>query len=93
MKYPYRKARPYSYGGDRPLSSVHYIVIHYTGNDGDTAKNNVDYFASGNKRYAGAHFFVDQRGSVWQSVPMDLVAWSVGDRGAGPLKGKCTNSN
>lgn len=93
MKYPYRKARPYSYGNYRPLSSVRYIVIHYTGNNGDTAKNNVDYFATGNTRYAGAHYFVDQRGSVWQSVPMDLTAWSVGDRGAGPLKGKCTNSN
>ena len=92
-KYPYRKARGYSYGGSRSLADIKYMVIHYTGNDGDTAKNNVDYFATGNTRYAGAHFFVDQRGSVWQSVPMDLTAWSVGDRGAGPLKNKCRNGN
>ena len=98
-KYPYRKARGYSYGGSRSLEDIKYLVIHYTGNDGDTAKNNVDYFATGNKRYAGAHFFVDQKGNVWQSVPIDLTAWSVGDdlqttaHNAGSFHNKCKNSN
>lgn len=98
-KYPYKKARGYSYGGSRSLADIKYLVIHYTGNEGDTAKNNVDYFASGNKRYAGAHFFVDQNGHVWQSVPIDLTAWSVGDNlqttahNAGSFHNKCKNSN
>ena len=29
----------------RRLADIDYIVVHYTGNRGDTAKNNADYFA------------------------------------------------
>lgn len=36
--------------------SIKYIVIHSTGNVGDTAQNNHDYFANGN-RGASADFF------------------------------------
>lgn len=35
-----------------------YIILHYTGNRGDTAKDNVDYFYGGN-RGASAHYFVN----------------------------------
>lgn len=35
-----------------------YIVIHYTGNETDTAKANSSYFKSIN-RGASAHYFVD----------------------------------
>lgn len=98
MGYPYRQAKKVSYGGTRSLASVKYIVIHYTGNKGDTAKNNVDYFATGNTRQAGAHFFVDQKGTVWQSIDMKHTAWSVGGffttaNGAGSYYKKCTNGN
>lgn len=58
-------------------NSIKYIVIHYTGNRGDTAKNNVDYFYNGD-RSASAHYFVDDN-SVWQSVEDYNSAWSVGD--------------
>lgn len=30
--------------GSRNGNNIKYIVLHYTGNKGDTAKNNVDYF-------------------------------------------------
>lgn len=98
MAYPYIKAKSNSYGGKRNKKDVKYIVIHYTGNNGDTAKNNAVYFHTSNTRYAGAHFFVDQRGKVYKSIPMNLIAWSVGDfettaNGAGSYHGKCTNSN
>lgn len=33
-----------------------YIVVHYTSNEGDTAKNNADYFARESVK-ASAHFF------------------------------------
>ena len=40
MKINKRMAKPISYGGKRNLNDVKYIVIHFTGNKGDTAKNN-----------------------------------------------------
>ena len=81
-------AKAISYGGTRQLTSVKGIVIHYTGNRGDTAENNGKYYATGNTRAAGAHFFVGQDGSVVQSISLNRVAWAVGS-GAGSL----TNAN
>ena len=37
----------------RSLGSVKYIVIHYTGNKGDTARANCNYFRCSNTGYAG----------------------------------------
>lgn len=45
---------------------VRYIVVHYTANKGDTAKNNADYFARAETK-TSAHYFVDEK-EVWQSV-------------------------
>lgn len=91
-------AKPYSYGRARSLNDVEYIVIHYTGNKGDTAIANARYFATSNTRSAGAHLFVDKDGTVFQSVELNRVAWSVGgvystSNGAGSFYKKCTNSN
>ncbi len=98
MAYKYIKAKSCSYGGKRSRNDIRYIVLHYTGNQGDSARNNVDYFHNGNTRNAGAHFFVDQNGHVYKSVAMNLTAWSVGGfftkvNGAGRYYGKCLNSN
>lgn len=92
-------AKSISYGGKRSLSSVRYIVIHYTGNRGDTAKNNGDYFAHGNTREAGAHFFVDRMGYIVKSIPLERIAWAVGGdmrtgrKGEARYFGKCKNAN
>lgn len=89
-------AKPVSYGGKRSLSSIKYIVIHYTGIDGDTARNEAEYFANGNTRAAGAHFFIDQKGDIWQSVKLERTAWSVGGKklsAAAKYHGICTNAN
>ena len=65
MKMYKKMAKPVSYDPKkRSKRDVRYIVIHYTGNVGDTAKGNVNYFATTNKREAGAHFFVDQDGNI-----------------------------
>lgn len=74
---------------------VKYIVIHYTANKGDTAKNNATYFHN-NYVEASAHYFVDEN-SVWLSVPETARAWHCG----GGLQGSsghsfykmCTNNN
>lgn len=100
MKIRKKLAKSISYDAKkkRSRSSVKYIVIHYTGNKGDTAKANASYFATSNARQAGAHFFVDKKGDIYKSVNMNRTAWSVGGKyslsdGAGSYYGKCTNAN
>lgn len=65
-----------NYGGKRNTADIKWIVIHYTGNDGDTAINNLKYFAN-NVVKSSAHYFVDSK-SVEQSVPDDCIAWHCG---------------
>ena len=92
-----RKAKHISYGSIRPLSSIAGIVIHYTGNKGDTAKNNADFFATGNERAAGAHIFIDGAGLSAYSVPIRRTAFSVGNPNGsyvpGAYYGILNNSN
>lgn len=64
-----------NFGGKRNIGQVDTIVIHYTGNNGDTAEANCKYFA-GKNREASAHFFVDEK-EICQSVFMDEIAWHV----------------
>lgn len=99
MKMIKKNAKSISYGGKRSLNNIKYIVIHYTGNKGDTALNNLDYFANGNTRQAGAHFFVDKAGKIGKSIAMSRTAWAVGGdhrsgrKGEAAYFGKCTNAN
>lgn len=92
-------AHPRNYGGSRRPSDVRYLVIHYTANDGDRARNNAAYFQN-NVVKASAHYFVDDT-TVYRSVPDLRVAWSVGGKkypnagktGGGKLHGVVTNRN
>lgn len=94
-----RIAKSISFGKERKLSEVIYIVIHGTGNIGDTAKNNVDFYATGNIREAGAQYFIDKKGNIAQSIETNRVAYSVGGDQRSGSKGeakyykKCTNEN
>lgn len=93
-----RHAKALSYAGGRKLSTVIAEVFHYTGNKGDTAKNNADYFATGNTVKAGAHIFVSRDGSIAYSIPIDKVANAVGGfyttvNGAGLQYKKIANAN
>ena len=92
------KAVSYNSATTRKLSAIQYIVIHYTAGKGDTAKNEAMYFANGNTRQAGAHYFVDKQGKVYKSININRAAWAVGGDmrsgdGGGKIYGKCTNSN
>lgn len=84
-----------NYGSQRSLDKIKYIVIHYTGNDGDKAMNNAKYFQTGG-RGASAHYFVDDY-FIYRSVPDNFIAWSVGGKklatGGGSLHGICVNTN
>lgn len=85
----------------RDKKNVRFIVIHYTAGEGDTAENCGKYFADGNTRQAGAHFFVGQDGSIVKSIDMNRTAWAVGGKkytdykktGGATYYGKCTNAN
>ena len=88
-----------NYGNRRKTKDIKYLVIHYTGNDGDSAKGNANYFKT-HIVEASAHYFVDDNGII-QSVPDDFTAYSVGGKkypscgktGVGKFYGKCTNEN
>lgn len=96
------KAKPISYSSvKRDKKKVVYIVIHYTGGNGDTAENEGNYFAYRNTVKAGAHFFVDQKGVIVKSIDLDRIAWAVGGKkwqdcattGGGHKYGIVTNAN
>ncbi len=71
-----RKISSYNYSS-RNGKSIRYIVIHYTGNNTDTALANCTYFCGGN-RNASAHYFVDDN-SIWQCVEDNNASWHCGD--------------
>ena len=55
---------------------VEFIVIHYTGNKKDTAKNNATFFHNG-ARKSSANYFMDEA-ECYQSVALNNAAWAVG---------------
>lgn len=82
------------HGGKRALAAVRAIVMHYTANSGQmaTAKGNARYFEGGSEgRKASAHYVVDEGNVAYECVPLDTVAWSVGDGNKGPF-GKFVNN-
>lgn len=82
------------HGGKRSLAAIQAIVFHYTANVGKmaTAKGNARYFESGSEgRKASAHYVVDEGKTAFECVPLDTVAWSVGDGNKGPY-GKLVNN-
>lgn len=94
MEVKIKTANKGNFGGSRSVNKIKYIVVHYTANMGDTAKNNADYFAREVVK-ASAHFFVD-REEVYQSVPANYVAYAVGGNKLnknGTLHGIATNAN
>lgn len=71
-------------------STIKYIVIHYTANNGDTAKGNANYFHNNKNLQASAHYFVDEK-EIWQAVRDEDTAYHCG---ANKYKhNECRNSN
>lgn len=84
------------HGGKRKLSAVKAIVFHYTANTGKnaTAKGNARYFEGGSEgRKASAHYVVDEGETAYECVPLDTVAWSVGDGHSGKYGALVNNYN
>lgn len=77
----------YCAGRSRP---VQYIVMHYTANNGDTAKNNCDYYHRAGGLQSSAHYFVDEHGAM-QSVRESDTAWHCGARAY--WHPECRNAN
>jgi len=91
-------AKSISYGNSRKAEAIKYIVIHYTANKTDLAINNAKYYQNKNTRQAGAHFFVDEEDTIYQSISPLRVAWAVGGSKYANTKGAslykvCTNAN
>lgn len=70
----------YHYGRMSPIkgrmSPIKYIVIHYTGNKGDTALANAKYFTKPHIG-ASAHYFVDSK-EIYNTVDDSDTAWHCG---------------
>lgn len=71
-------------------TTIKYLVLHYTANNGDTALSNCKYFSSAN-RNASSHYFVDEK-EVYRSVRDMNVAWHCGSMNGYKHK-YCRNTN
>ena len=69
---------PCAPGNYQPCKSrqIRFLVIHYTANNGDTAEDNLKYFAN-NVTKTSAHYFVDETGCGQSVKDMD-IAWHCG---------------
>ena len=89
MSYPFIACNTNNYKRGRK-QAIKFLVIHYTGNNGDTAENNCKYFQN-NDVGASAHYFVDED-SICQSVKDTDTAWHCGTSGTYYHK-TCRNAN
>lgn len=91
MKITFKGCNPSNYRKGREFP-VHWIVLHFTANNGDTAKNNADYFARESELRASAHYFVDPN-EIYQSVKDSDTAWHCGRERGGSYFNDCRNAN
>ena len=80
---------PSNYRAGR-AGKIQYIVVHYTAGNGDTARNNGNYFHNNKGLGASAHFFVDSS-EVVQSVAVGDTAWHCG--ASSYRHAECRNAN
>lgn len=71
-------------------STIKYIVLHFTANNGDTALGNCKYFRNNKNLQASAHYFVDEN-EIWQAVKDGDTAFHCG--GKSYKHKECRNSN
>lgn len=96
MSYSFKTklANRNNYGNKRELNKIKYLVIHYTGNDGDSDENNANYFSHTITK-TSAHYFVDDD-SITQTVPDNYIAYAIGGKCQSnhhPMYKIVTNSN
>lgn len=81
----------YSRPGD-PLQKVNNIFVHYTANQGTSAKQNRSYFEQlkdTHERSASAHFIIGYDGEIIQCVPLDEIAYAVQTRNEDSISIEC----
>lgn len=91
MKITFKGCNPSNYRKGREFP-VHWIVLHFTANNGDTAQNNADFFARESGLRASAHYFVDPN-EIYQSVKDTDTAWHCGRERGGSYFNDCRNAN
>lgn len=70
-------AHPNNYQkANRKAKDIRYLIIHYTGNLGDTAAGNANFFFTPVSPVRSAHYFVDEA-EIWRSVQDKDIAWQV----------------
>ena len=74
----------------RTRGDIKYLVVHYTANNGDTARGNALYFSRTELRVS-AHYFVDDT-SIWQTVEDKDQAYHTGTKGE-YFHPECRNEN
>jgi N-acetylmuramoyl-L-alanine amidase CwlA len=91
MKITFKGCNPSNYRKGREFP-INWICLHFTANNGDTAKNNADYFANNANLRASAHYFVDPN-EIYQSVKDSDTAWHCGRERGGSYYNDCRNAN
>lgn len=91
MSIPFKQCNERNYRKGREFA-IHWICLHFTSGNGDTAQNNADYFAREGGLNASAHYFVDTERIV-QSVKDSDTAWHCGKERGGNYYNDCRNAN
>ena len=82
---------PYSRPGTK-LKKVKNIFVHYTANQGTSAKQNRSYFANlaeTGERSASAHFIIGYEGEIIQCIPLEEEAYAVKGRNNDSVSIEC----
>ncbi|MDO4622203.1 MAG: peptidoglycan recognition family protein [Eubacteriales bacterium] len=76
-----------------PLTSINYIVIHYTANPGSTAQDNRDYFENLKEGiddvHASSHFVIGMEGEIIQCIPSTEMSYASNDRNIDSIAIEC----
>jgi len=76
------EVNPYSRPGTA-LEMVNGVVVHYIGNPGTTAAQNLSYFRGlqeTGEAYASSHFIIGLEGEILQCVPLDEISYCSNSR-------------
>ena len=77
IKYEYIRINKFSRPGIKN-SGIKGLIMHYTANNGGTARNHKSYFNNLNGVYASAHLFVDDKEAIC-IIPLNEVAYHAND--------------
>jgi N-acetylmuramoyl-L-alanine amidase len=77
------KHGPHTRSG-KTLPIITGIVVHWLGNAGTTAQENINYFNTmrhNGPRYGSYHYIIDEDGTINQLMPVEEVAYHAGPSG------------